>query len=530
MSAKQKKIAIVGSGVSGLGALYTLRNTGHDVHLFEAADQLGGHTNTLPFEHDGKKVMVDTGFIVMNTATYPNFLPFLKELGIDTVPTAMTFGVSRDYGKFEWSGTSLASIFAQKENIFRPKFWRMIFDIVRFNLFALDVLTEVDGTIKNDNEMSIGEYLERERYSDVFRDDYLIPMTACVWSTDADKCALAFPAVTLIRFMWNHHLLSTIAKRPDWLTIPGGSKRYIDALMKDFPQSNVHLSAPVFSVKNNSNGQVVLSFGDGKQSAFDEVILACHGDQACNIIRSSASDLELDIMSNFSTSPNKVYMHSDRSVSRSSPRFLRDMRDHNYISYNCLLRILQLLPQREIAWSAWNYLTTSSPGKSVDTASSGALEQVSLTYNMNILQHIPTSEYGNVLVTMNPPHRPDPALTQAEMSYRHPLYNAAAVRAQCRLDEIQGQRGIWYCGAWTNYGFHEDGFASGMEVGRRLGGSVPWEVVDAKFVRGRKPQYTWKDHVARFVVMVLQIAITILTAVWSSVHTSALAYKKQKLR
>jgi len=497
----RKKIAIVGSGISGLGALYTLRNTNHNVHLFEAGDRLGGHTNTLPFKHNDKTIMVDTGFIVMNTATYPNFIPFLKALGIDIVPTAMTFGVSRDYGLFEWSGTSLASIFAQKENILRPSFWRMIFDIIRFNLFALDVLTEVDGTLNNDNEMSIGEYLDREGYSDVFRDDYLVPMTACVWSTDADKCALAFPAVTLIRFMWNHHLLSTIAKRPDWLTIPGGSKRYIDALMKDFPRSNVHLSTPVKSVRNTADGQVVLLLDNGKEETFDEVILACHGDQACKIIKPSASHLEMDIMQNFTTSPNKVYMHSDRS----------------------------LLPQREIAWSAWNYLTTSA-SKTSSASPSGSLDQVSLTYNMNILQHIPTSEYGNVLVTMNPPHKPDPALTQAEVSYRHPLYNAAAVRAQCRLNEIQGKRGLWYCGAWTNYGFHEDGFASGMEVGRRLGGDVPWEVVDAKFVRGRKPVLGWKDHVARLIINLMQMLVVTVTLLWTTGHSSVVAFKKEKLK
>jgi predicted NAD/FAD-binding protein len=310
----RKKIAIVGSGVSGLGALYTFRNTGHDIHIYEAEDRLGGHTNTLPFQHNGKKIMVDTGFIVMNTATYPNFIPFLKELGVDIVPTAMTFGISRDYGAFEWSGTSLASIFAQRENIWNPRFWRMILDIVRFNLFALDVLTDVDGTLNNDNEMSIGEYLELEGYSNAFRDDYIIPMTACVWSTGADKCALEFPAVTLIRFMWNHHLLSTIAKRPDWLTIPGGSKRYIDTLMKDFPKENVHLSCPVTGVRNDSEGRVEITFKDGREATFDEVILACHGDQAHKIITRSASDIENDIMQSFITTPNKVYMHSDISV------------------------------------------------------------------------------------------------------------------------------------------------------------------------------------------------------------------------
>lgn len=227
----------------------------------------------------------------------------------------MTFGISRDYGEFEWSGTSLASVFAQRENLFRPKFWGMIFDIVRFNQFALDLLSNVDGTIANDNEISIGDYLDREGYSAAFRDDYLIPMTACVWSTGADKCALEFPAVTLVRFMWNHHLLSTVAARPDWLTIPGGSKRYLEAVMKNFPPMEVHLSTPVVSVSNDEDGKVVVTSKDGNQSTFDEVILACHGDQAREIVKSKASELEMDILRNFETTPNVVYLHSDVSVS-----------------------------------------------------------------------------------------------------------------------------------------------------------------------------------------------------------------------
>jgi predicted NAD/FAD-binding protein len=182
-----------------------------------------------------------------------------------------------------------------------------------------------------------------------------------------------------------------------------------------------------------------------------------------------------------------------------------------------------------VAWSAWNYLTTSSSAQSPNIAS-GSLQTVSLTYNMNILQHISTSKFGNVLVTMNPPHRPDPALTQAEVSYRHPLYNAAAVRAQCRLHEIQGKRGIWFCGAWTNYGFHEDGFASGMGVGRRLGGSVPWEVVDAKFMRGRKPVLAWKDYAARLIVSLLQFVISLALLALTRCDSALTHVRKGKLQ
>ncbi|KAF2415968.1 FAD/NAD(P)-binding domain-containing protein [Tothia fuscella] len=490
---EKKRIAIVGSGVSGLGALYSLRNTNHEIHLYEAADRLGGHTNTLPFEYEGRKIMVDTGFIVMNTATYPNFIPFLKELGIEPIATAMTFGISRDSGSFEWSGTNLNSIFAQRSNIFRPQFWRMIFDIIRFNQFSLDLLSDTDGTLENEVEMSIGEYLEREGYSATFRDDYLIPMTACVWSTAADKCALEFPAVTLVRFMWNHHLLSTVAKRPDWLTIPGGSKRYIDALMEKFPQRNVHLNSPVEAVRNDVEAvrndmeeRVVVQFASGRKETFDEVILACHGDQAREIVSPSAMEEEMKIMRAFETTPNMVYLHSDTS----------------------------LLPQRPIAWSAWNYLTTTSPNQPhPSTSPSGSLQKVSLTYNMNILQHIPTSTYSHVLVTMNPPHPPSPSLTQATISYRHPLYNAAAVRSQNLLKGIQGKRGIWYAGAWTGYGFHEDGFWSGVKVGMELGGGVPWRGVDAKFMRGRRPVRGWGDWAARVLIVVVQFWVRLLDLV-----------------
>lgn len=223
----------------------------------------------------------------------------------------MTFGISRDYGVFEWSGTSLNGIFAQRENLFRPRFLRMIFDIIRFNQFALDLLH--DETVYS-SALSIGEYLDQEGYSEGFRDDYLIPMTACVWSTGADKCALEFPAVTLVRFLWNHHLLSTLSERPPWLTIPGGSKQYIDGVLKSFPRAQVHLSKPVRSVLNDPDGKVILVFDGAENVTFDYVILACHGNQAMDIISTTASKEEQDIMGAFHTTPNTAYMHSDLSV------------------------------------------------------------------------------------------------------------------------------------------------------------------------------------------------------------------------
>ena len=257
-----------------------------------------------------------------------NFIAFLKEVKIPTSPTDMTFGVSRDQGLFEWSGTSLSAVFAQKSNFFDPRMWRMIFDIVRFNQFALDLLSEEDeseidisganGAARNVGkpapQQSIGEYLDREGYSDAFRNDYLIPMTASVWSTSPDKTSLEFPAITLIRFMWNHHLLSTVAARPTWMTIVGGSKQYIDAVMRDFPEHNVHLDTVIESLSILENKKLAVHRMDGQKEIFDHVILATHGDQAMDIIRNIVTPEEEEIMSSFKTSKNTAVLHSDRSV------------------------------------------------------------------------------------------------------------------------------------------------------------------------------------------------------------------------
>ena len=240
----------------------------------------------------------------------------------------MTFGVSRDQGLFEWSGTSLSAVFAQKWNFFKPRMWQMIFDIVRFNQFALDLLSEEDeseidisganGSAKHvgkpGRQQSIGEYLDQEGYSEAFRNDYLIPMTASVWSTSPDKASLEFPAITLIRFMWNHHLLSTVAARPTWMTITGGSKQYIDAVMRDFPEDHVHLDTGIQSLSILENGKLAIHRTDGRGEVFDHVILATHGDQAMEIIRDIATPQEKEIMSGFKTSENTAVLHSDRSV------------------------------------------------------------------------------------------------------------------------------------------------------------------------------------------------------------------------
>ena len=334
----RKKVAIVGSGCSGIAALWALKSTSHEVHLYEANTRLGGHTNTVDFQHENETTKVDTGFIVMNSVTYPNFLAFLKNIGIKPVPTDMTFAVSRDCGAMEWGGVTLSSLFAQRSNILKLSMWRMLFDIVRFNQFALDLLaqsseSEVDSSGANghlngidyekprEGQISIGEYLDREGYSEAFRNDYLIPMTAAVWSTAPDKASLEFPATTLVRFMWNHHLLTTVSARPTWMTILGGTKPYIDTVLKDFPKDRVHLGVKVERVMVQPSGKVILQTSD-RDVEYDHIILATHGDQALDIVRYTATPQEQKILSGFRTSTNTAVLHSDLSVSQSFPNQL----------------------------------------------------------------------------------------------------------------------------------------------------------------------------------------------------------------
>ncbi len=390
----------------------------------------------------------------------------------------------------------------------------MIFDIIRFNQYAQDLLSASDESEedpsganetgaefyhnhKSRQQESIGDYLDREGYSEGFRDDYLIPMTAAVWSTSPDKCTLEFPAVTLVRFMWNHHLLTTVGTRPPWLTIQGGSEQYINAVMADFAPQRLHLNTAIESLRVLGNDQIALQSINGKEDIFDHVILATHGDQAMNIIRNIATKAEKDIMSGFKSSTNTAVLHSDLSVSVVHYY-------HSAISFQQRTDKSQLMPTRLVAWSAWNYITRTS-------SSSDAVSSICLTYWMNLLQHIPMSKFGPVLVTLNPITPPDPNLTQGTYSYTHPLYNPIAIRSQKLLPRIQNTRGISYAGAWTKYGFHEDGFSSGLKVAvEHLGAELPFEFVDSTFSRGRMPRLGWRDYVVRIFVLLVQLLINLV--------------------
>ncbi|KAI8949524.1 amine oxidase [Xylaria longipes] len=473
----RKKVAIVGGGSAGIAALWALNRTHHDVYLYEAADRLGGHTNTVEWKRGKFRTLVDTGFTVINTAAYPNFINFLRKINVPTVPTKMTFGFSRDKGKFEWASDSLDAIFCQRLNLFSPSMWRLVFDIIRFNKFALDILRD-EGTSLNESPSSpsspetIGHYLDRQGYSDTFRNVYLIPITAAMWCMSPNTCALQFPITTLVRSMWNHHLLSTVSAKPDWLTLENGAKSYIDAVMRGFPPNHLFLKTAVKHLSNENGGRVKLQLENGRTEVYDHVILATQGDQAFQIIAPSATEEERAIMSNFHTSENTCVLHSD----------------------------LSLMPKRRNAWSSWNYLTVSSPwtGKDID--------QVSLTYNMNAIQHIPRKAFGDVLVTLNPIYEPKAETVQGRYSYSHPLYTPAAVQALEQLPKIQNKRGISYAGAWTGYGFHEDGFSSGLHVAiSHLGARLPFEFVDSTSRHGRQPELGILDWLVRVIILVIQV-------------------------
>ena len=405
-------MAIVGSGVSGLAACWALNEySSHEVHLFEAEGRLGGHTNTVPFESPSREVVqVDSGFIVLNPVTYPNFLAFLKHQRIPLLETEMSFSISRDQGRFEWAGINLATVFAQIENLWNVEMWRTLFDIVRFNAYATDILK--GGNV---SEESIGAYLSRNGYSQAFQKNYLLPMTAAVWSTPPDKCALDFPAVTLVQFLWNHFLLQ-VSDRPNWLTIRNGSQQYIETIMAKISPERVHLASPVKQVKQQS-GKVKISV-QGREHEFDHVIIATHADTALEILGANASDMERRILQNFECTSNQVILHSDKTF----------------------------MPQRRKAWASWNYLAESRTDQDM---------QVSLTYYMNKLQHLPENQLGPVLVTMNPLHTVNSDTIQGRWQYSHPRYTIEAIKAQADLHKIQNKRGISFAGAWQGYGFHE---------------------------------------------------------------------------
>jgi len=406
---EQQRIAIVGTGISGLVAAHRLWRD-HDIVVFEANDYIGGHTNTLDVNLGGHQWAVDTGFIVFNDWTYPNFIALMDELGVASQPSDMSFSVHCDRTGLEYCGSSLDQLFAQRRNLVSPGFYRMIRDILRFNRESPALLDS------DDDQVSLGEYLDRGGYSQRFVEHYIVPMGAAIWSADP-AMMYRFPARYFVEFFDNHGMLS-IRNRPVWRVVRGGSREYVRKLVAPF-RDRIRLGTGVARVVRRSD-HVEIVTRQGQREHFDAVFLACHSDQALTLLEHPAA-AERDILGSIPYQENVAVLHTDES----------------------------LLPDRRKAWSAWNYHIPADPAN-----------RVALTYNMNILQSLDAPAQLCVTLNREDAIRPDRVLRR--IVYHHPVFTPEGVRAQRRYGEINGQNRTFFCGAYWGFGFHEDGVKSGL--------------------------------------------------------------------
>ena len=413
------KIAVVGSGVAALSSAWLLSQR-HRVTVYEKAERLGGHSNTVTAAALSGDVAVDTGFICFNDATYPNLIALFTHLGVQTRATDMSFAVSLEEGRFEYAAPGL---FAQRRNLLRPRFWSMLSEVLRFYRQApihLGGLTDPD--------LTLGDYLKREGFSEAFRDDHLLPMAAAIWSSPAHTL-MDYPAEAFIRFCGNHGLLKLVG-RPLWRTIKGGSRVYVERLAQAI--EDVRLDHGVTAVRRTDHG-VMVHDSQGGAERFDHVVIGAHADQALAMLAEPTAR-EREVLGAFRYSRNFTVLHTDAD----------------------------LMPRRRRAWASWNYI--------------GADDGLCVTYWMNKLQGLPGQD---LFVTLNPPRPPKPDTILRSELYEHPIFNPAALHAQKQLWSLQGQGGVWFCGAHFGAGFHEDGLQSGLAVAEQLGGvRRPWTVAN----------------------------------------------------
>ena len=421
---KPQNIAVIGAGIAGLGSAWLLSRE-HRVTLFEAGDYLGGHTNTVEVSLEGHTHPVDTGFLVFNERTYPNLIALFAQLGVPSVETEMSFSVSLEQPYLEWAGSSLATVFGQKRNLLRRDFWRMLADIVRFNRESQAWLLAPDRI-----EYTLDEYLRAGGYSRAFSEWYLLPMAAAIWSCPTGQM-LATPLSTFIRFCQNHGLLQ-VFDRPLWRTVKGGGREYVRRIAAELP--HIRIASPVHAVRPQVGGvRVVTASSD---EVFDQVVLACHSDQALALLGEAATSRQAAVLGAIRYQPNRAVLHTD-------PR---------------------LLPRDQRLWSAWNYLAgKGQPGE----------QPVSVSYLINRLQPLPFKT--PVMVSLNPVREPRDEHVLAEFDYAHPIFDGPAIQAQAALPLVQGENGIWLAGAWGGYGFHEDGLKSALAVANALGVKAPWQ-------------------------------------------------------
>ena len=432
-SSSSKKIAVVGAGISGLASAYRLVQAGHQVTLFEANDYFGGHTHTVDVTLDGTTYGVDTGFLVFNHKTYPNLVQLFNELDIETVATDMSFSVKTPLASrtLEWSGGNLNTVFAQRRNLFSPSFHRMLRDILRFNKAATELAEKAHNTKINQTsstvtagDISLGHYLNGNDYSNEFRDWYLLPMAGCIWSCPTEQM-LAFPLSTFVNFCHNHGLLQ-VSDRPQWRTVKGGARQYVDKLLAGIPDQRI--GNPVHGITRTKVGkmmQIRIDSANGSE-IFDHVVLASHSDQSLRLLQ-DISPAERRILSAVTYQPNLAVLHTDASC----------------------------LPKNQLTWSAWNYQSQNSK-----------TPQVCVHYLINKLQPLPFKQ--PVIVSLNPIDEPNPSCVIGSYNYAHPVFDNTAVAAQRELHHIQGQYNTWFAGAWTGYGFHEDGLKSGLAVAQAI--------------------------------------------------------------
>jgi predicted NAD/FAD-binding protein len=421
------RIAVVGGGISGMLAARLLADE-HDVHLFEANSYVGGHTHTVDLELDGDHYAADTGFMVFNDRTYPNFVRMLQLLGVSSRASEMSFSVRCDRTRLEYQGGTLRGLFAQRRNLFRPSFYRMLHDILRFNREAPGLLD------RDDDALTLNDYLQDGGYSGQFVEHYLAPMGAAIWSTPPGQF-LQFPVRYTIGFFRNHGLLQ-LRDRPQWRTIAGGAVNYVEPLLRPLTD-RIRLNCPVQRVQRQQD-HVVVTPRDGAPEVFDRVVLAAHADQSLAMLV-DPSPAEKEILGAIPYQANEIVLHTDS----------------------------RLLPKTRRAWASWNYHLSSSEQPTV-----------TLTYNLARLQG--HRSQGPILETLNPLIATDPAKVLDRMTYHHPIYSVQAIDAQRRYGEINGQRGTYYCGAYWGYGFHEDGVRSALAVAECFGKSLESGIAASK--------------------------------------------------
>jgi len=419
----RKRIAVIGSGISGLSAAYHLREQA-EVTLYEAGSYFGGHTHTVDVTLQSPQGMVthgvDTGFLVFNERTYPGLIRLFAELQVKTSASDMSFSVQTPGASgqraMEWSGSNLNTVFAQRSNLFNPAFLGMLRDVLRFNTLANAL---ADRGEDHALMQPLGEFLEVHKFGHAFRHWYLLPMLGCIWSCPTDQM-LQFPVATMVRFCHNHGLIQVV-NRPQWFTVTGGAKHYVEKLLQYIPRA--HLQTPVERIERNGSGARV--FSKNAVEDFDAVVLACHADQALSLL-AQPTPQEQALLGAIRYHPNRAVLHTDISV----------------------------MPKKKLAWAAWNYERATDLGLESS--------RVCLHYWINRLQPLPFSQ--DVLVSLNPLSTIDPNKVLGEYDYAHPVFDLAAIKAQSQLKDLQGQQNTWYAGAWMGYGFHEDGFKAGRDA------------------------------------------------------------------